>query len=447
MGDIFDTGNIEEELDFCEDDSVEQESKSPRSPTPGESFPLQQNPTSCINNEESSGVQEIPQLPGMTESTLEQSPISPVSSKGSSRRGRKRRNDHPELMNGYSSSECASVVSVDASFSREGSSYSASAKRGKKQRYKANIKTLLPVGTDSWTIGKIQEGEYIVEKIVGKKFIDTEDGELLHYHIKWKGWGPAHNTWEPLDNLQGCQEMVERYESSRLNKRDNDVDSDDSDGGRIIDHEKKDHFRNELVGCLVDSKWPTHLIPLEVYGVIEVDRHMCYVVRHKAPKYTEKLTPENCIVVRASGFRTLFPHIIISFYESSILWVQRNEAKEKLAKKARKALETSERQIRKKAKRKRKKKKIPNIVKIEPMDEPQAMEVDYESMDNMNYGIKQEIDEDRTLDEDGLPLPIMPIKRDVHGLANGVSDSSESEEDLEEIDDLFVLKTKSKSFF
>ncbi|KAH8277921.1 hypothetical protein KR018_010337, partial [Drosophila ironensis] len=51
--------------------------------------------------------------------------------------------------------------------------------------------------------------EYLVEKICGKRF---EQGrpQLL---IKWLGYGPQHNTWEPMENLGGCVQMICDYES------------------------------------------------------------------------------------------------------------------------------------------------------------------------------------------------------------------------------------------
>jgi len=41
------------------------------------------------------------------------------------------------------------------------------------------------------------ENEFEVERIVEEKI---EKGKTL-FHIKWKGWGSEHNTWEPKEHL------------------------------------------------------------------------------------------------------------------------------------------------------------------------------------------------------------------------------------------------------
>lgn len=41
------------------------------------------------------------------------------------------------------------------------------------------------------------------------------------YKVRWKGYGPEDDTWEPKQNLESCQDMIEDYErqQSELAKR------------------------------------------------------------------------------------------------------------------------------------------------------------------------------------------------------------------------------------
>ena len=49
--------------------------------------------------------------------------------------------------------------------------------------------------------------EYEVEDILD----DIEyEGQTL-YHVRWKGFGPDKDTYEPIENLGNCQEILNKY--------------------------------------------------------------------------------------------------------------------------------------------------------------------------------------------------------------------------------------------
>ena len=58
------------------------------------------------------------------------------------------------------------------------------------------------------------EDGYEIEKILISK-TDTKKG-TIHYFIKWKGWGPENNTWEPVENIdqEALDEFNKRMEKS-----------------------------------------------------------------------------------------------------------------------------------------------------------------------------------------------------------------------------------------
>ncbi|KAK9749050.1 hypothetical protein RND81_02G099300 [Saponaria officinalis] len=55
---------------------------------------------------------------------------------------------------------------------------------------------------------KLAEGFFEVEAIRKKRI---HKGEPL-YLIKWRGWPESANTWEPVDHLQTCPDVIEAYE-------------------------------------------------------------------------------------------------------------------------------------------------------------------------------------------------------------------------------------------
>lgn len=55
-----------------------------------------------------------------------------------------------------------------------------------------------------------------VESVVGRR---RKLGKW-EYLIKWKDYGPDVNSWEPEDNLMGCSEAIDQYNSYiKLKKR------------------------------------------------------------------------------------------------------------------------------------------------------------------------------------------------------------------------------------
>ncbi|KAK3577828.1 hypothetical protein CHS0354_000222 [Potamilus streckersoni] len=64
------------------------------------------------------------------------------------------------------------------------------------------------------------EGEtddsFEVDKIVGKSVINGE----VRYKIRWWGYGPEDDTWEPLQNMQSCMDLLDIYEKRRQQKED-----------------------------------------------------------------------------------------------------------------------------------------------------------------------------------------------------------------------------------
>ncbi|QRW26585.1 Transposon Tf2-1 polyprotein [Rhizoctonia solani] len=58
------------------------------------------------------------------------------------------------------------------------------------------------------------EEEYEVEQIIDSK---QQKGKWF-YLIKWKGYGPEDNSWEPEELLDHSQEEIKRFNQARLRK-------------------------------------------------------------------------------------------------------------------------------------------------------------------------------------------------------------------------------------
>ena len=56
---------------------------------------------------------------------------------------------------------------------------------------------------------KKAEAEYEVESVVSKR--DTGEGKV-EYLVKWKGCDASDNIWEPVENLESSQEIIDEFE-------------------------------------------------------------------------------------------------------------------------------------------------------------------------------------------------------------------------------------------
>lgn len=75
----------------------------------------------------------------------------------------------------------------------------------KEKRRKQLAKQSPPI-TDS-DAQETEDEVYEVEGIVKRK---RQQGKWL-YLVKWKGYDDAQNTWEPVENLSSCRELLEEF--------------------------------------------------------------------------------------------------------------------------------------------------------------------------------------------------------------------------------------------
>ncbi|KAJ3678476.1 hypothetical protein LUZ60_002279 [Juncus effusus] len=60
----------------------------------------------------------------------------------------------------------------------------------------------------------LEEGEFIVDRIINICYGDpgqVSGTDELKFLIRWKGYGPEEDTWEPISGLENCQEKLKRF--------------------------------------------------------------------------------------------------------------------------------------------------------------------------------------------------------------------------------------------
>jgi len=55
------------------------------------------------------------------------------------------------------------------------------------------------------------EEEFEVDRILDHGDRPLRKGHQRQYLVKWLGYGPEHNTWEPEQNLQNCKQSLRMY--------------------------------------------------------------------------------------------------------------------------------------------------------------------------------------------------------------------------------------------
>ena len=65
-----------------------------------------------------------------------------------------------------------------------------------------------------------EKGELEVESIVGKGI--AADGSIL-YQVRWRGYGEADDTWEPMSNLTGSKKAIALFEAESLDVEDEEA--------------------------------------------------------------------------------------------------------------------------------------------------------------------------------------------------------------------------------
>ncbi|VVC32099.1 Hypothetical protein CINCED_3A005401 [Cinara cedri] len=54
--------------------------------------------------------------------------------------------------------------------------------------------------------------EFVVERVVARRF--NQKRRQFEYLLKWEGYPPEQNTWEPAENMSACAHLIKQYEDT-----------------------------------------------------------------------------------------------------------------------------------------------------------------------------------------------------------------------------------------
>merc|ERR1711874_671942 len=57
-----------------------------------------------------------------------------------------------------------------------------------------------------------KQEDWQVEKILDER--EKKKGKI-EYLVQWLGWGPKYNTWEPEENLEGCNDLLDKFRKGK----------------------------------------------------------------------------------------------------------------------------------------------------------------------------------------------------------------------------------------
>lgn len=57
---------------------------------------------------------------------------------------------------------------------------------------------------------------YEVEKILDRRWRRRGKKKVEEFLVRWRNFGPEEDTWEPRENLEGCEEVLTEFEESLL---------------------------------------------------------------------------------------------------------------------------------------------------------------------------------------------------------------------------------------
>jgi len=159
-----------------------------------------------------------------------------------------------------------------------------------------------------------QEGdeEFVVEKILEKRIVAGK----TEYLLKWKGYGPEDNTWEPVENL-GCPELIEEFEKNwKANEKPKGAKKRPSEPDKSDHKENKSNKKAKVPAKEVTRAEQTGfdrgLQADKIIGATDSSGELMFLMKWK--------DTDEADLVPARQANVKCPQVVISFYEERLTW-------------------------------------------------------------------------------------------------------------------------------
>jgi chromobox protein 1 len=153
-----------------------------------------------------------------------------------------------------------------------------------------------------------EEEEYTVEKVVDKRIVK---GGKIEYLLKWKGYGDEDNTWEPKENLD-CEDLILEFERKLKEK-----------AAKKKEEKKDDPKRKSVSGTPSGDKkkktdddrprgFDRGLEPERIIGATDSSGELMFLIKWKGSDEAD-LVPAREANIKCA-------QTVIRFYEGCLTW-------------------------------------------------------------------------------------------------------------------------------